>query len=54
MERRQFLINSAASLGTLLFTGQTCVDDVNVSGEAGPTLSHFRRSVALWLTDPWQ
>jgi arginase len=40
MERRQFLTNGAATLGTLLFTGRTCADET-VSKNAGPTYRLF-------------
>jgi arginase len=40
MERRQFLTNGAASLGTLLFTGRTCADQT-VPKNAGPTYRLF-------------
>jgi arginase len=41
MERRQFLTNCAASIGTLLFTGRTCADEMSISDLPGPTYRLF-------------
>lgn len=41
MQRRQFLTNCAASLGTLLFTGRTFAGGATVSDEAGLTYRLF-------------